>query len=237
VCLQIENQETLFQGWLANAFKALRLNGAYNARVAAVAFGCGTYLDIASSNGNNRIEMQAARSGGQTLVSGSSSSADLIEVQDGVAGGVGGFFHYPPAAVAFGGDVSAASVAATGAVSGASVAASGAVSGASAAVSGLAAAGSAKIGGGATILKHLSATKTWDPASTADGAMTSTTITVTGAAVGDTVAVGFTPAVPAGALLTGAVTAADTVTVTLFNKTGGVVDLASGTLRADVWQH
>ncbi len=93
------------------------------------------------------------------------------------------------------------------------------------------------IGSGAAIVKHLSGTATWDPASTADGAVVSTTVTVTGAAVGDTVTVGFSTAVPAGALLTGAVTSANTVTVTMFNKTGGALDLASGTLRADVWQH
>ena len=93
------------------------------------------------------------------------------------------------------------------------------------------------IGSGAAITKHLSATATWDPASVADAAMTSTTVDVTGAAIGDTVAVGFSVAVPAGALLVGAVTAADVVTVTLFNKTGAALDLASGTLRADVWKH
>jgi hypothetical protein len=74
-------------------------------------------------------------------------------------------------------------------------------------------------------------TKTWDPANVADGAFTSTTVTVTGAAVGDVVSVGFSVAVPAGAILSGAITAADTATVTLFNKTGGAVDLASGTLK------
>jgi hypothetical protein len=93
------------------------------------------------------------------------------------------------------------------------------------------------IGGGTAIAKHLSATTTWDPADTADGAVTSTTVTVTGGAVGDTVAVGFSQAVPAGALLVGAVTAADQATVTLFNHTGSNLNLASGTLRVDVWKH
>jgi hypothetical protein len=103
---------------------------------------------------------------------------------------------------------------------------------------GVASATSVAIGsGGAAITGHLSATATWNPASVADDAMTSTTVTVTGAAVGDTVTVGFSQAVPAGALLAGAVTATNTVTVTLFNKTGGALDLASGTLRADAWQH
>lgn len=90
---------------------------------------------------------------------------------------------------------------------------------------------------GAWLKKHLSATATWDPASLAAGQYDSTTVTVTGAAVGDTVNVGFSNAVPAGCLLFGAVTASGTVTVTLLNVTTGTVDLASGTLRADVWQH
>lgn len=90
---------------------------------------------------------------------------------------------------------------------------------------------------GTAIKQHLAATKTWDPASVADGAMTSTTVTVTGAAIGDLVAVGFSLAVPAGMVLSGSVTASNTVTVTLFNKSGSVQDLASGTLRAAVWQY
>lgn len=97
--------------------------------------------------------------------------------------------------------------------------------------------GQLTINGGTTIKKHLSATASWNPPSVADGATTSTTVTVTGAVAGDTVAVGFNVVVPAGALLVGAVTAANTVTVTLFNKTGSTLDLGSGTVRADVWQH
>ena len=93
------------------------------------------------------------------------------------------------------------------------------------------------IGLGTEIVGHLSATIAWDPSSTADGAIAFTTVKVTGAALGDTVAVGFSTAVPAGALLVGAVSAPDNVTVTLLNKTGRTLDLASGTLRADVWKH
>lgn len=84
---------------------------------------------------------------------------------------------------------------------------------------------------------RLSGSATWDPGSVAAGAYTSTTLTVTGAAVGDVVSVGFSDPVPAGCVLSGAVTVADTVTVTLVNHAAGAVDLASGTLRADVWQH
>ncbi len=87
---------------------------------------------------------------------------------------------------------------------------------------------------GTLIENHGSAT--WDPASVANGAMISTTVTVYGAAIGDPVAVGFSLSVPAGVQLTGAVTAADTVTVTMMNHSGGAVDLGSGILRARIWK-
>lgn len=96
--------------------------------------------------------------------------------------------------------------------------------------------GSLVIGNGTVILKHLSGTATWNPASLADAAQTTTTVTVTGAAVGDTVAVGFSQDLQ-GLQLSGYVSATNTVTVVLRNGTGAAVDLASGTLRADVWQH
>lgn len=82
---------------------------------------------------------------------------------------------------------------------------------------------------------RITATKTWDPGSVAPAGFTSTTVTATGAVVGNPVTTGFSTAVPAGVTLTASVTAADTVTVTLVNNTLGAVDLASGTLRVDVW--
>lgn len=87
------------------------------------------------------------------------------------------------------------------------------------------------------IQETLTATVSWNPPSIADGARTNTTVTVTGASIGDLVEVGFTTALPDGATLTSSVTAADTVTVTLFNETGSPLDLASGTLRATVWKY
>ncbi|MFN3650102.1 MAG: hypothetical protein ACK47B_11030 [Armatimonadota bacterium] len=93
------------------------------------------------------------------------------------------------------------------------------------------------IGGGTPIAKYLSATKVWDPPSIADGAITSTTVTVTGAAVGDLAVAGLTTLTAGLALLSAHVTAADTVTVVLLNKTGGALDVASGTLRVGVWKH
>jgi hypothetical protein len=92
------------------------------------------------------------------------------------------------------------------------------------------------IGGGAPILKHLSSTATWDPANVANGAQVTQTITVTGAALGDEVTCAFNKDLQ-GMRLTGYVSAANTVTVVLCNDTGGAINLASGTLRASVWQH
>jgi hypothetical protein len=87
---------------------------------------------------------------------------------------------------------------------------------------------------GAELTSRVSGTKTWDPGSVADIAETTTTVTVTGAALGDVVTgLGFSLSLQ-GMKLTGYVSAANTVTVVLRNDTGGALDLASGTLRAVV---
>lgn len=75
---------------------------------------------------------------------------------------------------------------------------------------------------------------TYDAANLVDGAGATTTITVTGAALGDFV-VGVSHSVDlAGITVTGYVSAANTVSVRFQNESGGAVDLASGTLRAVV---
>jgi hypothetical protein len=91
--------------------------------------------------------------------------------------------------------------------------------------------------GGTPIVKHLSGTISWAPLGVRHGSAIGTTLTVPGASPGDTVAVGFSGAVPVGALLVGAVTAPDTVAVTLLNQTGQTLLLSPGTLRADCWVH
>lgn len=88
--------------------------------------------------------------------------------------------------------------------------------------------------GGATLVGYLSATKTWDPPSLANGAGADTTVTVAGAAVGDLCVVGFSSIAAAGWLLSASVTAANTVAVTLYRAYGGTSDLGSGTLRVGV---
>lgn len=71
-------------------------------------------------------------------------------------------------------------------------------------------------------------------ASIAAGATAELTVTLTGAAAGDVVALGPPAALEAGLAATGIVTAADTVTVRLLNTTGGAVDPASATWKVRV---
>ncbi|HEX8642025.1 MAG TPA: hypothetical protein VF704_12845 [Allosphingosinicella sp.] len=79
----------------------------------------------------------------------------------------------------------------------------------------------------------LSASKTWDPPSLAPGAAASTTLTLTGAALGDGINVSFNKALQ-GLQLTGSVSAADTVEAVLSNSTAATINLASGTLKAAI---
>lgn len=76
---------------------------------------------------------------------------------------------------------------------------------------------------------------TYDPGSLADGAGATTTVTVTGAVLGDFAEATFSLDLQ-GITLTAWVSAADTVSVRFQNESGGVLDLASGTLRARVKQ-
>jgi hypothetical protein len=75
---------------------------------------------------------------------------------------------------------------------------------------------------------------TYDAASLVDGAGATTTVTVTGAALGDFVtAVSFGVDLQ-GITVTAYVSAANTVAVRLQNETGGAIDLASTTVRVRV---
>lgn len=81
--------------------------------------------------------------------------------------------------------------------------------------------------------RDLDGSATWDPGNIADGNEEAQDITVTGAALGDFVLVSFSLDVT-DLVLTGCVTAANTVTASLSNNTGGAIDLSSGTVRARV---
>lgn len=75
-------------------------------------------------------------------------------------------------------------------------------------------------------------TATWDPANLANNASQTTTVAVTGSAMGDQAFATFSLSL-AGTVLTAYVSVAGTVTVVQTNNSGGAVDLASGTLT--VW--
>ncbi len=71
----------------------------------------------------------------------------------------------------------------------------------------------------------------YDPGSLADGQGVTTTVTVTGAALGNFVEVSFSLDLQ-GITITGWVSAANTVSVRFQNETGAPIDLASGTIKA-----
>jgi len=77
--------------------------------------------------------------------------------------------------------------------------------------------------------------KTYDPASMATLTGTSTTVTVPGAALGDEC--GVSSSLDAALITTSCyISAANTVTIRLFNGTAGTIDLASSTWRVFVFQ-
>jgi hypothetical protein len=75
----------------------------------------------------------------------------------------------------------------------------------------------------------------WDPPSVANGSMTTTTVTVNGANLGDYAIVSFSLSLQSMEM-TASVSATNTVTVVLSNLTGASVDLASGTLSVLVFK-
>lgn len=79
----------------------------------------------------------------------------------------------------------------------------------------------------------LTGSATYDAASLIDAAGETTTVTVTGAALGDFAMASLGVDV-AGISVTAYVSAADTVSVRVQNESGGTLDLASTTLRAVV---
>ncbi len=90
-------------------------------------------------------------------------------------------------------------------------------------------------GSGATITNVLTATSTINFASIpANTTADSSGITVTGAAVGDAVFVGVPAAIESGIVVTGYVSAADTVKVRAANVTAAPIDPASGSFKVVV---
>lgn len=86
----------------------------------------------------------------------------------------------------------------------------------------------------APVQQMLTGSATYDAANLVDGAGVTTTVAVTGAAVGDYV-VGVSFGVDLqGLSVTAYVSATNTVSVRIQNETGGAIDLASTTVRAVV---
>jgi hypothetical protein len=86
---------------------------------------------------------------------------------------------------------------------------------------------------GSSLSSVIDGSATFDPANLVDGAGETTTVTVTGAALGDFAEASFSNDLQ-GISLTAWVSASNTVSVRFQNESGGTLDLASGTLRARV---
>lgn len=89
--------------------------------------------------------------------------------------------------------------------------------------------------GNNTFYEWMTGSATYDPASLADGAGVTTTVTCTGAALGDYAIASFSLDLQ-GITLTAWVSSANTVSVRFQNESGGVIDLGSGTLRVRTYQ-
>ena len=83
------------------------------------------------------------------------------------------------------------------------------------------------------LVRGRQASTTWNPPNVGSLSVATTTVSVSRATFGDYVQVSFSLSLQ-DLQLTGYVSAADTVTVVLFNPTGSGVNLASGTLRVYV---
>lgn len=81
----------------------------------------------------------------------------------------------------------------------------------------------------------LNGSATFNPADLADGAGETTTVAVTGAALGDMAIASFSLDT-SGLTITAWVSAADTVSVRFQNESGGALNIGSGTLRARVFK-
>lgn len=86
----------------------------------------------------------------------------------------------------------------------------------------------------ATVPTFLRGSVVYDPPNINNNAQAQTTVTVTGAVLGNVAVASFSLDTQ-GIVVTANVSAADTVTVTFRNATGGAIDLASGTLSAVVF--
>lgn len=82
----------------------------------------------------------------------------------------------------------------------------------------------------------LATTDTWNPGSITAGSYEDVDVTVAGAEVNDFVMVSLSSMLTNAMMISGHVSAADTVTVVLFNPTASPVNLLSGTLNVLVFK-
>lgn len=85
--------------------------------------------------------------------------------------------------------------------------------------------------------RALTGTASWTPGTVGANTTATQTITVTDAALGDTVSLGYNQTLDNNMVLTGYVTAANTVTAKLRNLTGAGIAVTAGTVRATVFKH
>lgn len=78
--------------------------------------------------------------------------------------------------------------------------------------------------------RYLQNAALWTPGAIANGAQVSTTVTVTGAVIGDFVEVSYNAAFNGVLGTSGYVSAASTVTVVLQNNSGGAITPTAGTV-------
>ena len=83
---------------------------------------------------------------------------------------------------------------------------------------------------------QIAQSETWNPASIAAGSYESEDVTVPGAAVGDYVMVSLNTMLTNDMMISGHVSAADTVKCILFNPTAGAINVAEGTLSVLVFK-
>ena len=93
-----------------------------------------------------------------------------------------------------------------------------------------------KIGIHSVAVGQVKWSETWNPASIATAGYESEDVTVPGAAVGDYVMVSLNTMLTNDMMISGHVSAADTVKCILFNPTAGAIDLGSGTLSVLVFK-
>ena len=93
-----------------------------------------------------------------------------------------------------------------------------------------------KVGIHSVAVGQVSYSEAWNPASIAAGSYESEDVTVPGAAVDDFVLVKLSSMVTQDMMISGHVSAADTVKVILLNPTAGALNLGSGTLGVLVFK-